>query len=47
MNKAGKFLKKLWGCVGGTVQQGSLALSTELIMLIGHHKEFESYFFKC
>ena len=31
-NKGGKFLKKLWCCVGGKVLQGNLALSTDLIM---------------
>ena len=36
----GKFLKKLWCCVGGRVQQGNLVLSTVLITLIGHRKEF-------
>ena len=29
--EGGKFLKKLWCCVSGRVQQGSLVLSTELI----------------
>ena len=29
-NEGGKFLKKLWCCVGGRVQQGNLVLSTEL-----------------
>ena len=31
MNKVGKFLKKLWCCVGGRAEQGNLELSTELI----------------
>ena len=30
-DKRGKFLKKLWCCVGGRVQQGNLVLSTDLI----------------
>ena len=29
--EGGKFLKKLWRCVSGRVQQGNLVLSTELI----------------
>ena len=29
--EGGKFLKKLWCCVSGRVQQGNLVLSTELI----------------
>ena len=43
MNKGGKFLKKLWCCIGGEVKQGNLVLSTELLSLIGHHKEFQSW----
>ena len=31
MCKGGKFLKKLWCCVCGRVQQDNLVLSTELI----------------
>ena len=31
MDKGGKFLKKLWCCVGGRVYQGNLVLSTQLI----------------
>ena len=31
MCKGGKFLKELWCCVGGRVQQGYLVLSAELI----------------
>ena len=31
-NKGGYFLKKLWCCVGGRVQQDNLVSSTELIM---------------
>ena len=38
MNKGGKFLKKLWCCVGGRVKQGNLVLSTELITEIGKAK---------
>ena len=34
MNKEGKFLKKLWCCVGGRVYQGNKVLSTELILLV-------------
>ena len=30
-NEGGKFLKKLWCCVGGRKQQGNLPLATELI----------------
>ena len=30
-NKGGKFLEKLWGCVGGRASQSNLVLSTELI----------------
>ena len=30
-NKGGKFLEKLWCCVGGRVSQSNLVLSTELI----------------
>ena len=30
----GKFLKKLWCCVSGIVQQGNLVLSTELVIYI-------------
>ena len=29
--KGGKFLKKLWCCVGGRVEQGNSVLSTDLI----------------
>ena len=36
----GKFLKKLWCCVGGGCDKKKLVLSTELIMVIGHYKEF-------
>ena len=32
MYNGGKFLKKLWCCVGGEVKQDNLVLSTELIM---------------
>ena len=38
----GKFLKKLWCCVGGGCDKKKLVLSTELIMVIGHDKEFLS-----
>ena len=31
MHKGGKFLKKLWCCVGGRVCQGDLVLSIQLI----------------
>ena len=31
-DKGGKFLKRLWCCIGERVQQGNLVLSTELIM---------------
>ena len=31
MNKGGKFLKKLWCCLGGRVYQDNLVLSIELI----------------
>ena len=31
MNQWSKFLKKLWCCVGGRVQQGNLVLLTELL----------------
>ena len=31
LHKWGKFLKKLWCCVGGRIQQGNLVLVTELI----------------
>ena len=40
-DKGGKFLEKLWCCVGGRVQQGNLVLSTELKTQIGHRKEFK------
>ena len=36
----GKFLKKLWCCVGGGCDKKKLVLSTELIMVISHYKEF-------
>ena len=36
----GKFLKKLWCCVGGGCDKKKLVLSTELIVIIGHYKEF-------
>ena len=42
VNREGKFLKKLWCCVGGRVKKGNLVLSTELITLIGHRKQFQS-----
>ena len=32
ISKGGKFLKKMWCCVGGSKLQGNLVLSTELIM---------------
>ena len=32
LNKGGKFLKKLWCCIGGRVYQGNLGLSAELTM---------------
>ena len=38
-NTGGKFLKKLWCCVGGRVKQGNLVLSTELITLICHRRQ--------
>ena len=39
-NKGGKFLKKLWCCVGGEYYtRDNFVLSTGLIMRIGHHKE--------
>ena len=37
INKEGQFLKKLWCCISGSYK---LVLSTELFMLIGHHREF-------
>ena len=40
--EGGKFLKKLWCCVSGRVQQGNLVLSTELIMYLDHQKELQS-----
>ena len=40
--KGDKFLKKPWCCVGGAVLQDNVILSTELIMKIGHRKEFVS-----
>ena len=42
-NKGGKFLKKLWCCVGGKVQQGNLVLTTELNTLIGHRKDCKGF----
>ena len=36
----GKFLKKLWCCVGEGCDKKKLVLSTELIMVISHYKEF-------
>ena len=33
LNKGGKFLEKLWFCIGGRKYQGNLALPTELIIL--------------
>ena len=38
----GMFLKKLWCCIVGRVQQDYLVLSTDLKKLISHHKEFRS-----
>ena len=38
-NKGGTFLQKLWSCVCWGVLQDNLALSTELVMWVGHHKE--------
>ena len=38
----GMFLKKLWCCIVGRVQQDYLVLSTDLKTLISHHKEFEA-----
>ena len=35
-HRGGKFQEKLWYCVGGRVQQGNLALSTEFITSVGH-----------
>ena len=35
-NKGGKFLKKLWCCVGGKVKENNLVLSTQLIILSYH-----------
>ena len=32
MYTGGKFLKKLWSCIGGGVRQGNQVLSTDLIM---------------
>ena len=37
-----KFLKKLWCCVGGRVQQGNLVLTTELKMYICHRRKSQS-----
>ena len=34
MNKGGKFLKKLWCCLGGRVYKDNLVLSIELLPLI-------------
>ena len=36
----GKFLKKLWCCVDGGCDKKKLVLSTELMMVISHYKEF-------
>ena len=47
LHKGGKFLKKLWCSFSGRVEQGNLILSTELIMQIGHGKEFQNWNFDC
>ena len=39
----GKFLKKLWCCVSGRVQQGNLVLSTELVIYICTSVTIESF----
>ena len=31
LKKGGKFIKELWCCISGRIQQGNLVLSTELI----------------
>ena len=41
MNKGSKFLKKLWWN-GGSKKKDNLVLSFELIVLIGHRKEFKA-----
>ena len=33
----------MWYCVGGGVYQDDLLLSTEVMMQIGHRKEFYSF----
>ena len=33
MNKGSEFLKKMWCCIGGRVQQGNLVSSIELIVV--------------
>ena len=46
LNQGGKFVKKLWCCVGGRVKQSNLVLSIEFITLIGHRKGFQSWRFE-
>ena len=46
MLKGGKFLKKLWCCVGGGVLQDNLVLSIGLIMWIGHRKVIRKLTFR-
>ena len=45
VNKGGKFLKKLWCCSVGVLQD-NLVLSTGLMMWIGHRKEIRKLTFR-
>lgn len=46
MNKVAEFLKKLWCCIGGRFLKDNWILSTELMVKIGHRKEFHKLFIR-